>query len=169
MAEKVVNYTDAQVETLKAGYDPSAAADERKAQVVKLAETLGKSTKSIVAKLSRMGVYVPAAEYVSKTGEKPVKKDTVADAIGKVLNLSEPETDSLTKANKGALDKVFKALANSVPREVESDEAEKTKAENAKVLARVAGLTDDESRSLTRLSSVVLGKLAAVFADEDTD
>lgn len=168
MAEKVVNYTDAQVETLKAGYDPSAAADTRKAQVIALAETLGKSTKSIVAKLVRMGVYV-SAEYVSKTGEKPIKKDTVADAIGKVLNLSEPETDSLTKANKGALDKVFKALANSIPREVESNDAEKTKAENAKVLARVAGLTDDESRSLTRLNSAVLGKLAAVFADEDTD
>lgn len=166
--EKVVNYTDAQVETLKAIYNPTATADERKAQVIKLAETLGKSTKSIVAKLSRMGVYVPA-EYVSKAGEKPVKKDTVADAIGKVINLSEPETDSLTKANKGALDKIFKALANSVPREVESDEAEKTKVENAKVLARVAGLTDDESRSLTRLNSVVLGKLAAVFADEETD
>jgi hypothetical protein len=52
---------------------------------------------------------------VSKTGEKPVKKDAHADAIGAILKLSEGEIDSLTKANKSALKTIFEALANSKP------------------------------------------------------
>lgn len=166
--EKTVNYTPAQVEFMKATYDPKASAETRKAQVQALADKFGKTTKSIVAKLVREGLYAKA-EYVTKAGEKPVKKDDTADAIGKVLGLQENDTTSLAKATKPALAKIFSALANSTPREVESPEAEKTKAENAAVLARVAGLTDDEARSLMRLNSAVLGKLAAVFADEEGD
>jgi hypothetical protein len=58
--------------------------------------------RSIVAKLSREGVY-QKKEYVTKTGETPVKKDEHADFIGKSLSLSEADTDSLAKANKRAL------------------------------------------------------------------
>lgn len=105
--EKAVNYTAEQtvalIEAYKAG-EPVAA----------LAEKFGKTARSVIAKLSREGVY-QKKEYVSKTGEKPVKKDTVADAIGKVLGLSEGEIESLAKANKTALRKIFDALANSQP------------------------------------------------------
>lgn len=105
--EKVLNYTPEQTEVLLSGYLDGVSIET-------LAETLGKSVRSIVAKLSREGVY-KKKEYVSKTGEKPVKKDTVADAIGSVLLLTEAETESLTKANKTALAKIFNALANSKP------------------------------------------------------
>jgi hypothetical protein len=79
-----------------------------------LAVQFGKTVRSIVAKLSREGVY-QKAEYVSKTGERPVKKDVHADAIGAVLGLSEADVTSLTKANKSALVAIFAALANSKP------------------------------------------------------
>ena len=46
-----------------------------------------------------------------------MKKDAHADAIGAVLNLTENEIESLTKANKTALVKIFSALANSKPLE----------------------------------------------------
>jgi hypothetical protein len=82
--------------------------------VESIAESLGKTVRSVVAKLSREGVY-KKKEYVSKTGEKPVKKDAHADAIGAILQLSEGEVDSLTKANKSALKTIFEALANSRP------------------------------------------------------
>ncbi len=164
----VVNYTPEQTAEMKAFYNPTATAAERKAQVAALAEKFGKSVKSIVAKLSREGVYVPA-EYVSKTGEKPVKKDAHADAIAKVLGLSENDADSLTKANKSALAKVFSALANSVPREVESPEDEAAKPALVAVLARVSGLTDDEARSLSRVSRSTLAKIAAFAEDEVGD
>lgn len=108
--EKIANYTDEQTAELKAAY----IADSSKATVEAFAAKFGKSTRSIIAKLSKEGVY-KKAEYVTKTGEKPVKKDAHADAIGKVLGLSEPEIESLTKANKTALVKIFTALANSKP------------------------------------------------------
>ena len=115
-AEKTVNYTDAQTTELVAAYNAvrETSHDERQAVVVQFAEKFGKTARSIVAKLSREKVYVPK-EYVSKTGEKPVKKDAHADAIGAVLKLSENEIESLTKANKTALEKIWKALANSKP------------------------------------------------------
>ena len=81
--EKVVNYTDAQATELKAAY----VAAPNKETVAAFAEKFGKTTRSIVAKLAKMEVY-QKAEYVSKTGEKPVKKDAHADAIGAVLKMT---------------------------------------------------------------------------------
>jgi hypothetical protein len=104
---KTVNYTPEQTEKVKAEYLAGTTPE-------KIAEMLGKTARSVIAKLSREGVY-KAKEYVSKTGEKPVKKDAHADAIGAVLNMTESEIESLTKANKTALIKIFKALANSKP------------------------------------------------------
>lgn len=107
MAEKVVNYTPEQTQALVEAYKAGKTVEA-------LAESLGKSVRSVVAKLSREGVY-QKKEYVSKTGEKPVRKDVHAEAIGAVLKLTEAEVDSLTKANKSALQKIFAALANSRP------------------------------------------------------
>jgi hypothetical protein len=95
MAEKVANYTQEQTAMLVEGYQAGTSVEQ-------LAESFGKSVRSIVAKLSREGVY-QKKEYVTKTGETPVKKDEHADFIGKSLSLSEADTESLTKANKRAL------------------------------------------------------------------
>lgn len=118
---KIENYTAEQTAEMKAAYLAVAemSEDARKAVVLTLAEKLGKNTRSIVAKLSREGVYV-AKTYTAKTGEKPVKKDEHADAIGVILGgsafaLSENEIESLTKANKTALAKIARALAMSKP------------------------------------------------------
>ena len=107
MADKAVNYTAEQTAVMVSDYQSGVGVEQ-------IALSLGKSVRSVVAKLSREKVYV-AKTYTSKTGEKPVKKDTVADAIGAVLMLTEAETESLTKANKTALSKIFAALANSKP------------------------------------------------------
>lgn len=119
--QKEVNYTPEMTAEMVKTYSEALAQgkDAAAAAVVALAEKFGKTTKSIVAKLSREKVY-QAKEYVSKTGEKPVKKDEHADAIGTILGgsefaLTEAETESLTKANKTALAKIFRALANSKP------------------------------------------------------
>ncbi len=107
MAEKAVNYTPEQTAKIIADYQAGVAVEQ-------IASTMGKTVRSIVAKLSREKVYV-AKQYVSKTGEKPVKKDVTADAIGAILRLSENDIESLTKANKSALKAIFDALANSKP------------------------------------------------------
>ena len=117
---KPANYTAEQTTKMIADYESSGKTPE---SVESIAKELGKSVRSIVAKLSREKVYIKK-EYTTKKGEAPVKKDETADAIGKVLNLSEPETESLTKANKTALVKIFAALANSVPMTPENSPAQ---------------------------------------------
>jgi response regulator RpfG family c-di-GMP phosphodiesterase len=109
-AAKIVNYTAEQTAKMVSDY----VANPTKATVEVIATELGKTVRSVIAKLSREKVYV-VAERTTKTGEKIVKKDETADAIGAVLNLTEAEIESLTKANKTALVKIFAALANSQP------------------------------------------------------
>ena len=110
-ATKAVNYTPEQESAILAMANGGKL---NNTDAEKLAEQFGKTVKSVVAKLSRMGVY-QKKEYTTKTGEAVVKKNEHADAIGAILRLTEAETDSLTKANKTALAKIFAALANSKP------------------------------------------------------
>jgi nanoRNase/pAp phosphatase (c-di-AMP/oligoRNAs hydrolase) len=107
MTNKAVNYTAEQTAQIVDAYNAGNT-------VEMIAEMVGKSTRSIVAKLSREGVY-KKKEYVTKNGEKAVKKDAHADAIGAILKLPENDIESLTKANKSALKAIFEALANSRP------------------------------------------------------
>ena len=107
MSEKTVNYTPEMTVKMVADYNNGKGVEE-------IAKALNKSVRSVVAKLTREGVY-KKKEYVSKSGEKPVKKDVHADAIGKILKMSENDTTSLAKCNKRALEIIFKALANSKP------------------------------------------------------
>jgi hypothetical protein len=105
MTAKTVNYTPEQTQMMVIEYQAGQTVES-------LAQTMGKSVRSIVAKLSREGVYV-AKVYATKTGEAVIKKDTVADFIGNALRLSEADTESLTKANKVAL----KAIADFIKAE----------------------------------------------------
>ena len=108
--QKAPAYTPEMVETMKAEYLAASTAETVKA----LAEKFGKSVPQIRAKLVNLGVY-KAKVYTTKQGEKPQKKDETADAIGRILGLSEGEADSLAKANKTALAKILKALCESKP------------------------------------------------------
>ena len=107
MNAKNVNYTPEQTQAIINDYQNGVSVET-------IAENVGKTVRSIVAKLSREKVYIKK-EYKSKTGETPVKKDIHADAIGAILRLPENDIESLTKANKNALKAIFEALANSKP------------------------------------------------------
>lgn len=102
-----VNYTAEQTQAIIAAYQAGETVEA-------LAERFQKSVRSIVAKLSREGVY-KKKEYKTKNGESVVKKDAHADAIGAILKLPENDIESLTKCNKNALRAIFEALANSKP------------------------------------------------------
>jgi NAD(P)H-hydrate repair Nnr-like enzyme with NAD(P)H-hydrate dehydratase domain len=104
---KVANYTTEQTLAIVAAYQAGETVEA-------IAESQQKSVRSIVAKLSREGVY-KKKEYKTKNGEQVVKKDAHADAIGAILGLPENDIDSLTKCNKNALRVIFEALANSRP------------------------------------------------------
>lgn len=104
MADKTVNYTPEMTQKMVADYTAGVS-------VEKIAEELGKTVRSVVAKLSREKVY-KAKEYKTKTGETPIKKDAHADFIGQALGLTEADADSLTKANKTALAKIADFIRN---------------------------------------------------------
>jgi predicted transcriptional regulator len=98
MTAKTVNYTAEQTAKVIADYQAGMTVEA-------IAETMGKTVRSIVAKLSREKVY-QAKAYKTKSGETPIKKDVHADFIGEMLGLTEADTESLTKANKVALAKI---------------------------------------------------------------
>lgn len=67
-----------------------------------LAKQLEVPERSIIAKLSSLGVYQKKA-YLNKRGEVPVKKSEHIDRIGSLLNMNPELLESLEKVNKGVL------------------------------------------------------------------
>lgn len=97
---KVVNYTAEQTESLINRFNTGESVES-------LAEAFGKTTRSIVAKLSREGVYVAKAKT---KGEARVKKEALVAQIANVVGVSEEEVGSLEKATASALALVLNAL-----------------------------------------------------------
>jgi len=110
MSKKAPNYTPEQTAELVAAYQAAEGYEAKAAVVTAFAEKFGRSIASIRQKLVREGVY-QKKEYQTKRGERPVKKEKLADKIGQLVpSLSEGELSSLTKANKSALNKILTAL-----------------------------------------------------------
>lgn len=119
MTEKTVkaaNYTAEQTAAIIADYKAGISIET-------IAASVGKTTRSVIAKLSREGAY-KAKEYTTKQGEKPVKKDELASRLMELANLTEAEADSLSKANKTALSKIIELISPAVIIEVEPEAAD---------------------------------------------
>ena len=100
------NYTKEQTQILVEEYTNNPSPET----VEELAESMGKSKKSIIGKLSREGVYRREA-YVSKTGEKPITKIEIVEQIAESLGLENADLLGLEKSPKAALSKLSKAVA----------------------------------------------------------
>jgi hypothetical protein len=105
---KTVNYTPEMTAEMLTEY----LANPSKETVSALAEKFGKTTRSIVAKLSREKVY-KRAEYVTKNGEKPEPKEHMVSEIAALLNVTADKLGGLEKANKIALAMIRDALTPS--------------------------------------------------------
>ena len=103
MTAKTVNYTPEQAEKMVADYG-------RGVTVETIAAELGKTARSVIAKLSREKVYKSDKGYKTKNGEAVVKKEALADRLTVLADLTAAEADSLTKANKTALAKIVALL-----------------------------------------------------------
>lgn len=68
----------------------------------RLADEIGVTERSIVAKLSAMGIY-KRKTYTTKMGGPPIKKDVYIDRISKLLDIDVCLLDSLEKVTKQAL------------------------------------------------------------------
>lgn len=78
--------------------------------VKRLAEELSVPEKSIIAKLSSIGIY-KKKQYVNKRGEPPTKKAEYIENIAKLLNTNLELLESLEKVNKNVLCLLEKALS----------------------------------------------------------
>ena len=103
-AETAKNYTEEMVETMVAGYTSNPSRET----VEFLAKEYGKSIRSIIAKLSREGVYI-AQPRTTKNGNPIVRK---ADVVAKIGASLEGEFPSLVKASKSDLLELHEALVS---------------------------------------------------------
>lgn len=70
--------------------------------VGEIAAELDVPEKSIIAKLSSLGVYKKKV-YLNKRGEPPVKKEEYIDRLAKLLDVNSDRLESLEKVNKSVL------------------------------------------------------------------
>jgi len=99
-----MNYTDKQTEYMVEHYTSCPNMET----VEYLAEKLGKTTKSIIGKLSREGVYKRAV-YKSKSGESPITKLELVSNISENLGIEVESLAGLDKAPKATLKALEKA------------------------------------------------------------
>tara|TARA_B100001059_G_scaffold175471_1_gene175800 strand:+ start:408 stop:800 length:393 start_codon:yes stop_codon:yes gene_type:complete len=102
---KVVNYTDEMVDVIQSEY---TAAPSRET-VDALAAQFNKTSRSIIAKLSTLGIY-QAPTRVTKSGTPVVKKETLVAEIVAAVGVELP---SLVKANKQDLEALVAALSSN--------------------------------------------------------
>jgi hypothetical protein len=98
------NYTEAMTDKMVAQYE----ANPTRETVEALAKELGKNTRSVIAKLSREGVY-QAQPRTTKTGEPIVRKAELLAQIESTLGVEFP---SLVKATKADLQRLIDTIAD---------------------------------------------------------
>ena len=89
------NYTEEQVTTMVAWYTAEPTRDT----VGVIAKEFGKSTKSVIGKLSREGVYQKQV-YRTKTGEVPVTKEQLILELANLFEVDSSKLMGLEKAPK---------------------------------------------------------------------
>ena len=107
MASK--NYTDEMVPAMVKQYEAEPTLDT----VATLAQEFGKTTRSIIAKLSREGVY-KAQPRTTKTGEPVVRKDELVAEIATMLGIDDSTIATVSKATKADLKNLVQRLSEIV-------------------------------------------------------
>ena len=97
------NYTEQQTKEMVAQYEAAPTRDTVEA----IAEQFGKNTRSVIAKLSREGVY-KAQPRTTKSGEPVVLKQELVDSIQAHFGIELP---SLVKASKADLQKIVEVIS----------------------------------------------------------
>tara|TARA_R100001510_G_C7638004_1_gene195855 strand:+ start:1004 stop:1351 length:348 start_codon:yes stop_codon:yes gene_type:complete len=97
------NYTQQQTEQMVSKY----SANPTRATVDALAKELGKNTRSVIAKLSREGVYV-AQPRATKSGEPIVRKAELVAQLEAHFGIEMP---TLVKTSKADLQRLLEAVS----------------------------------------------------------
>jgi hypothetical protein len=97
------NYTPEVLDNIVEDYKKGKSVQE-------LSTTHNIPVRSIIAKLSNLGVYVKK-HYVSKTGEVPVKKEQLLETIATLLGEDIEKIESLEKCTKSTLKLLIQHLS----------------------------------------------------------
>ena len=103
-AKASANYTQEMVDTISSDY----SANPTRATVDALADKFDKTPRSIIAKLSALGIYVKA-ERVTKRGEPIVRKDELVAQVQQSLGFEVPSLVKMTKVDLQNLISFFEA------------------------------------------------------------
>lgn len=109
---KSMKYTNEQSKELAATYIQLLQADppvDQDAEIDALAAKYETTRRSIIAKLSSLGVY-RKKNYTDKQGNPPVKKEEYVEKIAKCLNMDLELLESLSKVNKNILKLILARL-----------------------------------------------------------
>lgn len=97
-----MKYTPEVTTKLVADYQSGVSTEE-------LAAQLDVPVRSVIAKLSSLGVYQKKS-YLNKRGEVPIKKEEYIDRLAVLLNVNIDRLESLEKVNKNVLKLLEDAL-----------------------------------------------------------
>jgi len=86
-----------------------------KVPVKDIATQIDVPERSVIAKLSSLGVYEKKT-YVNKRGELPVKKSQHIERIAELLDVNSETLESLEKVNKQVLKLIELKLSESDPK-----------------------------------------------------
>jgi len=91
-------------------YSLATDADQREAVVLKLVKIWGFPKRSIIAKLSKMGIYVSKAKMSKLTGNKPETKEQLVGRIETRFDIIPGSWIGLEKAPKMVLLALLKCI-----------------------------------------------------------
>jgi hypothetical protein len=94
---KNVNYTQEQTELIVSKYQAGVPVEE-------LAKAVGRSVRSVIAKLSREKVYVAKTEKIGAENSARLTKEQLIDLIAANSGVPRNQLESLAKATHGALE-----------------------------------------------------------------
>ena len=90
-----MKYTKEITDKMMADYANEVSVDD-------IAAELDVPIRSVIAKLSSLGVY-KKKQYINKRGEVPIKKEEYIERIGALLDVNLDMLESLEKVNKSVL------------------------------------------------------------------
>lgn len=162
---KVENYSPEVTATILKLWEESA---KDKDAVATIAALVGKTARSLVAKLSREKVYVKQT-YVTKAGTAPVSKEQHVATIAAFIGKRPDELESLEKATKNVLVLLEDHLKKSAHEHdnATSDTADE-KASKDILFTEIAEIIGGEVSELASLKTVKKGALQAILSHLQT-
>jgi len=96
----VIKYTPEQESKLFDAYSVSVTNEQRDAVVLEYSTKFNKPVRSIIAKLSKMGIYISKVRQSKVTGNKPETKEQLVTKLEVKFNVNEGDFMGLEKAPK---------------------------------------------------------------------